>query len=82
MRVETIEEWGRVFTQVQVWEPMVRAICRRHLATAPSEILAGYPGSHAVFIVDGTVVVKIAAPFWRDDFCREQELYRPAGSPA
>lgn len=74
--VEAIEEWGRIFTRVDVWEPVVREICRRHLSSTPREIRPGYPGSHAVFMVDEAVVVKIAAPFWRDDFAREQGLYR------
>jgi hygromycin-B 7''-O-kinase len=36
----------------------------------------GFPGSNAVFVVDGALVVKIAWPFERADFCRELELLR------
>jgi hygromycin-B 7''-O-kinase len=74
--VGDLQEWGRLFTRVEVWEPLVREICRRHSLGTPREIRAGYPGSHAVFVVGDAVVVKIAAPFWREDFAREQELYR------
>jgi hygromycin-B 7''-O-kinase len=74
--VRTKEEWGRVFTRIETWRPLVEEICRRHGLANPGGVRAGYPGTHAVFVVDEAVVVKIAAPFWRDDFMREQELYR------
>ena len=72
--VRTREEWGRVFTDAAVWRSMVAAICRRHGIAEAREVRSGFPGSNAVFIVDDRVVVKIAAPFWRDDFAAEQAV--------
>jgi hygromycin-B 7''-O-kinase len=71
--VRSREEWGRIFTDAAVWRPLVEAICRRH-GIAAGAIRAGYPGTHAVFVVDDRAVVKIAGPFWREDFLAEQEV--------
>jgi hygromycin-B 7''-O-kinase len=69
----TLAEWGPIFTDVEVWRPIVEEICRRHGFSAGA-IRAGYPGSNAVFEIDDAFV-KIAAPFWRDDVEREQVVY-------
>jgi hygromycin-B 7''-O-kinase len=71
--VRTREEWGRVFTDLAVWRPMVEAICRRH-GVAADRVRAGHPGSNAVFVVNEQVVVKISAPIFREEFEPEQEV--------
>ncbi|MBN1875557.1 MAG: aminoglycoside phosphotransferase family protein [Anaerolineae bacterium] len=72
--IHTWEEWGRVFTNVSQWEAAVREICRRE-AIPVNDIEAGFPGTNAVFVVDQAYVVKIYAPFCREDFELERELY-------
>jgi len=69
-------EWGRVFTDPTTWRPVIEEIWRRHRLGRPGEIVPGFPGSNAVFIVDDARVVKIAWPFERQSFYRELELYR------
>jgi hygromycin-B 7''-O-kinase len=51
-------------------------IWRRHGLGRIAKIIAGYPGSNAVFIVNDALVVKIAWPFERSGFYRGLELYR------
>ena len=70
----TWAEWGRVFTDVDVWAPAVREICRRAGLPAGT-IEAGYPGSNAVFVVDRRFVVKIYAPLCPEDYALECALY-------
>ena len=65
-----------MFTAPEAWRPTVEEIWRRHGLGRPREIVAGYPGSNAVFTVDGALVVKIAWPFERSDYYRELELLR------
>jgi hygromycin-B 7''-O-kinase len=72
--VRSHAEWGRIFTDAAVWRPLVEEICRRHGIADARDVRAGFPGSNAVFVVDDRAVVKIAAPFWREDFAREQEV--------
>lgn len=86
--IRTWQAWGEVFTDVAVWAPAVREICRR--AGLPCRTIeAGYPGTNAVFIVNrasgskpdansadaAPFVVKIYAPFCLEDFRLECELH-------
>jgi len=89
--VRTWDDWGEIFLDVPTWAPLVREICRR--AGIPCDtIVAGYPGSNAVFIVNRKTVqtravVKIYAPLCREDYDFEREIHlllepRPAlGAP-
>jgi hygromycin-B 7''-O-kinase len=79
--ITTWAEWGRVFTHTAQWTAAVREICRRH-ALPVRHVEAGYPGTNAVFVVDGTYVVKIYAPFCPEDFDLECELYALLGGNA
>lgn len=78
-RIETWHDWGEIFLDVPTWAPLVREICRR--ADLPCHtIVAGYPGSNAVFIVNRSdpahrVVVKIYAPLCPEDYEFERELH-------
>jgi len=69
-------DWPRIFTDPGFWRPAIEEIWHRHGLGQAEKIIAGYPGSNAVFIVDDALVVKIAWPFERNDFYRELELYR------
>lgn len=75
---KSLREWGEVFTDVDIWTPAVREICRR--ARIPVHAIeAGYPGSNAVFIVNkhtpSVAVVKIYAPLWSDDYALERVIH-------
>jgi len=72
--IQTWAEWGRMFTDVAQWTPAVGEICRRESISYRC-IQAGYPGTNAVFILDQAWVVKIYAPFCKEDFFRERELH-------
>ncbi|MFQ5934276.1 MAG: phosphotransferase family protein, partial [Dehalococcoidia bacterium] len=72
-QVESWKEWGGIFTDVAVWEPVVRDICSLEgLPFSPME--ASFPGTNAVFILDRKYVVKVFTPFWQD-FDVELELH-------
>lgn len=72
--VHTWAEWCRVFNKVDVWRPLVEAICLRHgLASSPCR--PGFEGTNAVFIAGESAVVKIVSPFFRNDYRRELEVY-------
>jgi hygromycin-B 7''-O-kinase len=72
--IRTWAEWGKMFTDVQLWAPVVRAICCRESILC-QDVEAGYPGTHAVYIVDRAYVVKVYAPFCREDYDLECDLY-------
>jgi hygromycin-B 7''-O-kinase len=69
-------EWSRMFTDTGLWRPAVQQICRERGVTAADEVAAGYPGTCAVFVVDGRVVVKLYPPMLHRDYWREREVYR------
>lgn len=74
--VSTWEEWRPIFTDADLWEPVVRRICQEEQLAEPETVEVGFPGSCAVFLVDRALVVKIYPPMCRHDFEREGELYR------
>lgn len=69
-------EWGAMFTDATLWEPVVKRICQGTGVSTAEHVGAGYPGSSAVFIVDEAVVVKIFAPFLTHDYFQELETYQ------
>jgi hygromycin-B 7''-O-kinase len=68
--------WGRIFTDVELWRPVVRQICATTGTAEGYLVEAGFPGSCAVFVVDRRVVVKIFPPQLGGDHDRELEAYR------
>jgi hygromycin-B 7''-O-kinase len=72
--VRTWSEWARIFTDIELWTPVVRAICRRE-GVGCRDIQPGYPGTNAVYVVDRAHVVKVYAPFCHRDYELERELY-------
>ena len=67
--------WGDLFVDVARWRPVVERICRTTAVASATHIEAGYPGTCAVFVVDGQVVVKLFPPMLWSDFEREREVY-------
>jgi hygromycin-B 7''-O-kinase len=55
----TREAYAGVFTDATHWRPYVEAVCGRHGLGLCQEVRAGYPGTHAVFLVDGRYAVKL-----------------------
>lgn len=66
--------WGDIFTDPAVWRNVVAEILDRHGLGPVTNLRAGYPGSHAVFIVNEALVVKIYAPFWEQTAPVERDL--------
>jgi hygromycin-B 7''-O-kinase len=65
-----------MFTDAGLWRPVVQQICRERGVVVAEEVTAGYPGTCAVFVVDGRIVVKIYPPTLHRDYWREREVYR------
>lgn len=80
------EAYGRVFTQVEVFEEAVREVCGRH-GLSCERVSGGFPGTCPVFPVDDAHVVKFYPPMVADDqprelFCYERLTGRDALVPA
>jgi hygromycin-B 7''-O-kinase len=54
---------------------VVVQICGETAVSPATHIIAGFPGSCAVFVVDEQVVVKLYPPMLAQDFYREREVY-------
>jgi hygromycin-B 7''-O-kinase len=67
--------WGSFFLETDLWWPVVIRICQTTAVARATDIEAGFPGSCAVFIVDGRIVVKLFPPMMQQDFYREREVY-------
>lgn len=79
-------EWGPVFNDAALWPPVARRIWAADATlpaatgiAAPMRIVAGYPGTCAVLIVDEAAVVKIFPPPLANDFARERAIYHLPG---
>ena len=80
--IGTWEEWRPLFTDVPTWRPVIERVWaageQLRLATGidkPRHLVAGYPGTCAVFIVDGRAVIKFFPPMITGDFFRESAVY-------
>ncbi len=56
--LDVIEEYRRLFTNVRLWQPFVRAVCSRHGLVPCKQIRVGIPGTCPAFIVEERWVVK------------------------
>ena len=72
-QIENWDHWSRIFTDLDLWKPVVSAICSTE-RIAYSSIETGYPGTNAVFILDRRYVVKIYNPVWKD-LAAEREVH-------
>lgn len=66
--------WGEIFTDPAVWHEAVAAILDRHGLGPLDTLRAGVPGSHAVFVANEALVVKLYAPFWGETAPLERGL--------
>jgi len=74
-RPTTLAEWGRVFTNVDIWYQAVANILTTE-GLKFTAVTAGFPGSNAVFLADQTYVVKLFAPMFEADYAKELAVYR------
>lgn len=77
--VTTWEEWCRIFTDITLWEPAIREICRIE-GISVTTVSPGFPGSNAVFLLDDKMVIKISPPQYHDDHRTELEIGRVLGN--
>lgn len=57
----SVQEYGRRFTDPAYWRPFVETVCARHGLGPCSDLRAGLPGSHPVFLLGDRFVVKFFA---------------------
>lgn len=76
--IDIWKQWGAIFTDVDLWTPVISEICARE-GIAYDSIKAGYPGTNAVFLLDRKHVVKVYNPVWKD-FGVERELHAALGN--
>lgn len=69
------DNWGGLMCDVELFSPLVREACAA-FGYAPRSISAGFPGTHAVFLVDDVYVVKLYAPLGIPDEAAERACYR------
>lgn len=65
-----------MFLEEAVWRPVVERICRATGVDSVKTVEAGYPGTCAVFVVNGARIVKIYPPMLPLDGAKEQQVYR------
>jgi len=75
---EQVADWRHLFTDPGPWRRLIAEILLRHglgrLVSAEVDV----PGSNAVFVVNHSLIVKIAWPHFLEDFPREIEALRLA----
>ena len=76
-------EWSTVFTNADLWRPAVERLWAAEPSLAArtgvgriETMTAGFPGTCAVFILNGTAVIKLFPPLVAGDFDRERAVYR------
>lgn len=69
-------EWGPIFLDESVWRPVVERICWATGLDDVQTVEAGYPGTCAVFVVNGERIVKLYPPMLPVDAAKESRVYR------
>jgi hygromycin-B 7''-O-kinase len=76
------DDWRPVFTDASLWRPVVERVWASDPAlraatniNIPARVEAGFPGTCAVFLVDGAAVIKFFPPMVARDFDRERPAY-------
>ena len=78
IRVESWEDWTRIYNDVSVWQGLIDAICSRE-GISYRQLHPASANTNAVFLLDRAFAVKIYSPFW-DEFAFERELLTALGS--
>lgn len=72
IRIDSWDDWTRVYNDVSVWRGLVDAICVQE-GIGFREIEAASANTNAVFLLDRAWALKIYSPFW-DEFDLERRL--------
>ncbi len=70
------DSWGDLMTDVRLWQPVIKDIWAAVDLQMGDGLAVGYPGSCAVFLVDGQAVIKLYPPLFAKDFHIELAVYR------
>ena len=69
--VETLDAYRAIYHREDLWRPAVEEICARH-ALPGDKCLRGPDGTHVVYFVGSTAVVKLFVPLFESDFLSER----------
>lgn len=69
------DNWGPLMTDVQLWSPVLTRIGSATGLDVDAGMVAGYPGSSAVFVIGEQAVIKIFPPIFAGDFAVERAAY-------
>lgn len=78
IRIDSWDDWTRVYNDVSVWRGLVDAICGQE-GIGYRAIEAASANTNAVFLLDQAWALKIYSPFW-DEFDFERSLLEGLGS--
>ncbi|MDE2893610.1 MAG: aminoglycoside phosphotransferase family protein [Chloroflexota bacterium] len=78
IRVESWEDWTRIYRDVSVWRGLIDAICARE-RIGYGQLRAASENTNAVFLLDRAFALKIYSPFW-DEFELERRLLEALSS--
>ncbi len=73
--VETWEEWCKVYYDLDFWVPEIEVICRAHQVDIVS-LEKTYPGTHAVFLINRSIVLKIFCSVQYNSYNEELTLHQ------
>jgi hygromycin-B 7''-O-kinase len=76
--VETLDEYRAIYHREDLWRPVVEAICTRH-ALPHEHCLRGPDGTHIVYFVGSTSVIKLFVPLFESDFTAERLVSQVIG---
>jgi hygromycin-B 7''-O-kinase len=68
--VETLEEYRAIYHREDLWRPVLNEICGRH-AFLEGPCVRGGDGTHIVYLVGASHVVKLFVPLYGHDFVAE-----------
>ncbi|MCY4617840.1 MAG: aminoglycoside phosphotransferase family protein [Chloroflexi bacterium] len=72
IRVDSWDDWTRIYNDASVWQPLVDAICYRE-EISYRQLRSASANTNAVFLLDRAYALKIYSPFW-DEFEFERTL--------
>ncbi len=73
------EHWRDLMLDAHVWRPVAADIFAALGMPMSAELVAGFPGSSAVFVIDQRFVIKLFPPMFAGDFVVEHAVYEQLG---
>ena len=77
IRIDSWEDWTRVYQDVSVWRDLIDAICVRE-GIGYRRLQSASANTNAVFLLDRAFALKIYSPFW-DEYDLERALLEALG---